>query len=155
MKGNKQEEKKEELTTKVIEIKRVSKKTKGGNQIGFTALVAVGDHQGRLGVALAKAKDVSSAIRKAARRAEKILITIPLRGQEKTLPYPLTTKFKATRLLLKPAPLGTGLIAGGAARSILEVSGLENIVVKIFGSRRKTTVAYAVFKVLQQLSQKA
>ncbi len=141
------------LKTKVIEIKRVSKKTKGGNQIGFTALVAVGDENGGLGVALAKAKDVSSAIRKAVRRAEKLLVHLPLQGEEKTIPHALEIKYKATRLLLKPAPAGTGIIAGGAVRTTLEVSGVENMVAKIFGSRNRTAVAYAVFKAFQELAK--
>ncbi len=140
------------LKTKVVEIKRVSKKTKGGNQIGFTALVAVGDENGSLGVGLARAKDVSSAIRKAIKQAEKLIIHLPLQGKEKTIPHPLEVKFKSTRLLLKPSPMGTGIIAGGAVRSTLDVSGVENIVAKVFGSRNRTTVAYAILKAFKLLA---
>jgi len=138
--------------SKVIKIKRVSKKTKGGNQIGFTALVAVGDGAGKLGVALAKAKDVGSAIRKAMHKAEKIMVKIALDSDIKTIPYPLEIKFKATKLMLKPARAGTGLIAGGAARSTLEVSGVANVVAKILGSRNQTSVAYAVFEAFKQFA---
>jgi len=122
----------------------LSKKTKGGNQIGFTALVALGDGAGKLGVALAKAKDVGSAIRKASRKAEKSMVKIPLTEKSKTIPYQLRIKFEATELLLRPAREGTGLIAGGAARSMLDVSGVKNVVAKILGSRNPTPVAYAV-----------
>ena len=140
------------LKTKVIEIKRVSKKTKGGNQIGFTALVAVGDGNGKLGIGLAKAKDVSSAIHKAIRRAEKLVVSLSLRGEEKTIPHPLLVKYKATQLLLKPAPVGTGVIAGGAVRSTLDVSGVENVVAKVIGSRNRAAVAHAILKAFKLLA---
>ncbi len=136
----------------MIEIKRVSKKTKGGNQIGFTALVAVGDGNGKLGIGLAKAKDVSSAIHKAIRRAEKLVVSLSLRGEEKTIPHPLLVKYKATQLLLKPAPVGTGVIAGGAVRSTLDVSGVENVVAKVIGSRNRAAVAHAILKAFKLLA---
>ncbi len=141
------------LETKVIQIKRVSNKNKGGNQIGFTALVAVGDGKGSVGMSLARAKDVGSAIRKAERRAKKRLVKVVFRGEDdKTIPKTVKVKYKASQILLKPAPRGTGLITGGPIRIISQLAGLDNLVAKIFGSRNKTTVVYAVEKALLQLS---
>ncbi len=145
---NNQEEK--EIESRVIEIKRVSKKTKGGNQISFTALVVVGDRQGGLGIALTKAKDVQGAILKGEKKAKKTMIKIVFDPEKKTIPYPAEVKYKASRILLKPAKGGTGLIAGGPIRIMAELAGIENMVAKIFGSRNKTAVVYATFNAFLQ-----
>ncbi len=138
----------------VIEIKRVSKKTKGGNQISFTALVVVGDGEGQVGVALGKAKDVASAIRKGARLAKKNLIKVPLKGT--TIPHPIEHRFKAAHILLKPARPGSGLIAGGPVRVVASAAGIKDLVAKILGSRNKavnTWAAYEALKLLKPLGE--
>jgi len=136
---------------KVIQINRVSKKTKGGNKRGFTALVVVGDKKGRIGIALGKANDVLSAIKKGIRLAKKRLINIPLRGS--TIPHQIKVKFGAAQVLLKPAPAGTGVIAGGSVRAVVEAAGIQNIVSKILGSNNKVNNVYATFKALKSLKK--
>ena len=105
-----------EYEEKVIEIRRISKKTKGGNQIRFSALVVVGDKKGKVGVALSKATDVRNAIRKAMVYAKRRMIKVPLKAG--SIPFSVNTKFSAAKILLKPAPPGSGIIAGGAMRVI-------------------------------------
>ena len=138
-----------EFSEKIIEIKRVSKKTQGGNQFSFTALVAVGDKKGRVGIALGKGIDVVSAIKKAINRAKKELITVPLKNG--TIPHEVFVKYGAARVLLKPAPPGAGLIAGGAVRDVLELSGVENISAKMLGSNNKLLNARATIEALKKL----
>lgn len=138
-----------EFEEKVIQINRVSKKTKGGNKLGFTALVVVGDKKGKVGVALGKANDVLSAIKKGIRLAKKNLIIIPLK--DRTIPHETIKKFGAAKILLKPAPLGTGVIAGGSVRAVVEAAGIQNIVSKILGCNNKITNVYATFHALKDL----
>jgi len=138
-----------EWLEKVIEIKRTSKKTKGGNQIGFTALVVVGNGRGKVGFALGKAKDVASAIRKAMKKAKKEAVQIPL--EKGTIPFPVEVKFKAARVLLKPARPGKGLIAGSVVRTIATVAGIKDLTAKILGSPNKNANTQAVFKGFAQL----
>lgn len=140
-----------EFEEKVVQVNRVSKKTKGGNQIGFSVLVVVGDKKGRVGVALGKAPDVLSGIKKASRRAKKNLITVPLK--KTTIPYDIVVKFGAAKIMLKPAPPGSGIIAGGAIRKVLEVAGVQDISSKILGTRNPASNVYAVFKALKQLAK--
>lgn len=138
----------QEFDEKVIRISRVSKKTKGGNKMGFSALVVVGDRKGRVGVALGKAKDVSSAIKKGVRRGKKTLINVPL-VDNRTLPHELTIKYGAARLLVKPAPAGTGVIAGGSVRAVLELSGVRDVVAKSLGTNNKMSNVIAAFNALK------
>lgn len=140
-----------EFEEKVIQINRVSKKTKGGNKISFSALMVVGDKKGRVGVALGKAPDVRSAIRKGTRRAKKRLIKIPMR--ENTIPFPLQIKHGAAKILFKPAPPGTGILAGGPVRAVVEMAGVRDIVAKILGSSNKASNVYATFDALQQMKR--
>ncbi len=139
-----------EFDERVIRISRVSKKTKGGNKIGFTALVVVGDRKGRVGVALGKANDVLSAIKKGVRQAKKKLITIPL--EKGTIPHEIYLKDGAAKLLLKPAPKGTGVIAGGSIRAVLELAGVKNIVAKMMGTNNKLSNVNATFKSLKRIT---
>lgn len=138
----------QEFDEKVIRISRVSKKTKGGNNVSFTALVVVGDRKGRVGVALGRAKDVMNAIKKGAKRGKKTVITLPL-VDNRTIPYELTTKYGAARLLLKPAPAGTGVIAGGSVRAVLELAGVKDVVSKILGTNNKMSNVAATFEALK------
>ncbi|MDO8599918.1 MAG: 30S ribosomal protein S5 [bacterium] len=135
----------------VVQINRISKKTKGGNQIRFSALVVVGDRKGKVGAGLAKAPDVVSAIQKAITYAKKHLIAVPMKGT--TIPYQITVKVGAARILLKPAPIGSGIIAGGAVRSVLEAAGVRDVVAKMLGTNNKASNVYCVLEALRQLSE--
>ena len=135
----------EEWEERVVEIKRTSKKTKGGNRIGFTALVVVGDGKGKVGFALEKARDVASAIKKAMRKAKKNTIVVPLK-ENRTIPHQVEVKFKAARVMMKPGRKGTGLIAGSVVRTIAEVAGIEDLTAKILGTNNKYANVQAVFK---------
>jgi len=135
----------------VVQIKRVSKKTKGGNRIRFSALVVVGDKKGKVGVGLSKAPDVAGAIQKAIKKARGSLKTIPMR--DSTIPYFVEAKFSAARVLLKPAPAGSGLIAGGSIRVVLEAMGVRDAVGKIKGTKNKASNVYATLKALELISE--
>ncbi len=140
-----------EFEEKIIQVNRVSKKTKGGNQMGFSVLVVVGDRKGKVGVALGKGVDVLSSIKKAIRRAKKHLLQVPLDGQ--TIPFRIELKRGAAHIMLKPAPKGSGVIAGGAIRSVLEVSGIKDVVGKVMGSNNQANNAYATFQALEELNR--
>ncbi|KKR11592.1 MAG: Ribosomal protein S5, bacterial-type [Candidatus Woesebacteria bacterium GW2011_GWA1_39_21] len=139
-----------EFSETVIEIKRISKKTKGGNTIRFSALVVVGDKKGRVGLGLAKAGDVSGAIQKSIAAAKRKMFRAPLRGT--TLPYSVNEKFSAARVLIKPAPKGSGIIAGGAIRVVLEAVGVTDAVGKILGTKNKASNVYATLNALKKLA---
>lgn len=147
IKKDNQEEKK--LEEKILLIRRVSKKTPGGNYISFSALVAVGDRQGQVGIGLGRALEVPPAIQKAINYAKKHMIKVPL--FKKTLPHQIKIKYKAAKILLKPAPEGTGLKVGSVARLILDLAGVENASGKIIGSRNQIVNAYGVIKALTKL----
>lgn len=138
-----------EFEEKVIQIKRTSKKTKGGNTISFSALCVVGNKKGKVGVALGKAPDVASAIGKGMKRAKKVMITVPMKGS--TIPHMIEIKKGAAIVLLKPAPEGTGVRAGGAIRAVAEAAGIQNIVSKILGTRNKMSNALATIEGFKQL----
>ena len=139
----------EEFTDKVIQIKRVSKKTKGGNQISFTALVVTGDGKSRVGVGLGKAKNVADAIQKSIKKGRKALITIPL--HDGTISSSIKIKFKGALVLLRPGKKGSGIIAGGPVRSVAELAGIKDLVSKIIGSKNKTINVWATLKALSYL----
>lgn len=141
-----------EFEEKVIQVNRVSKKTKGGNKIGFSILVVVGNRKGKVGLALAKARDVVSGIKKAMRLAKKRVIEVPL--YKKTIPHEVLIKRGAAKVLLKPAPEGTGIIAGGAIRELADLAGVENLVAKVLGSDNKINNLYAAFEGLQSLKER-
>jgi small subunit ribosomal protein S5 len=136
---------------KVVQVNRVSKKTKGGNKMGFAVLMVVGDRQGRVGVGLGKAPDVLSAIRKGARRAKKRMLTVPMDGS--TIPFPIEVKDGASRIMLMPAPRGTGVIAGGPVRAVVEAAGIRDISSKILGTDNKASNVYTTFIALQKMRQ--
>src|SRR3970040_1037745 len=140
-----------EFEETVVQINRVSKKTKGGNQVRFSALVVVGDRKGKVGVGLSKATDVRSAITKAIAEAKRKFIAVPLRGR--TVPYSVNEKFSAARVLVKPAPPGSGIIAGGPMRVVLEAAGIRNAVGKILGTNNKAPNVYATLNALQTVAK--
>jgi small subunit ribosomal protein S5 len=137
---------------KVVQVNRVSKKTKGGNKIRFAALVVIGNRNGTVGVGLGKSADVASSIAKAVSVAKKHLIEVPIKND--TLPHSVRLKKGAAEILLKPAPAGTGIIAGGAIRSVVEVAGIRNISSKILGTTNKANNVHATFEALKLLSQR-
>jgi len=140
-----------EFSEKVIQVNRVSKKTAGGNKIGFSILMVVGDKKGRVGVGLGKAADVASAVRKAANYAKKHLISVPVVNT--TIPYQVRIKQGAAIVLLKPAPPGTGIRAGGSVRAVVEAAGISNIVSKILGTDNKASNVYATFSALKKFKK--
>ena len=149
---NKYEKPISEFTDKVVEIKRVSKKTKGGNQIHFTALVVTGDKKSRVGVGLGKAKSVADAIQKAIQKARKSMIEVKI--VDGTIKDSIKLKFKGAIVLLRPGKKGSGLIAGGPVRSVVELAGIKDIVSKIIGSKTKSLNVWATFKALTIMNQK-
>lgn len=138
-----------EFEEKIVQVNRVSKKTKGGNRIGFSVVVVVGDKKGRVGVGLGKAPEVSSAVAKGTNYAKKHLITVPLR--KTTIPHEVYIKVGAAKILLKPAPPGTGVIAGGAVRAVVRAAGIRDIVSKVLGTDNQASNVYATLEALKLL----
>lgn len=136
----------------VVQVNRVSKKNKGGNQMRFSCLVVIGDRKGRVGFGLGKAPDVRSSVNKATAYAKKHLINVPLRDL-RTLPFEQRVKFGAATVLIKPARPGTGIIAGGAVRVVLELAGVHDGVGKILGTKNKISNVYATLRALEQISE--
>lgn len=137
------------LNDKLIYINRVSKVVKGGKRLSFSALVAVGDGNGHVGVGLGKANEVPTAISKASADAKKNLIEVPFKNN--TIPHEITVKYGAAKVLLKPAFPGVGVIAGGSIRAVIESAGIKDIVTKSLGSANKTNTARATILALSQL----
>lgn len=138
---------------KIVQVNRVSKKTKGGNKIGFSVLVVVGDKKGKVGVGLGKAPDVSSAIRKGVSVAKKHLVEVPIING--TIPLEVRMKYGAAKILLKPAPKGSGVIAGGAVRSVVSAAGIQNISSKVLGTDNQASNVYATLEALKWLAKQA
>lgn len=138
-----------EFQEKIVQVSRVSKKTKGGNKIGFSVLVVVGDRKGRVGVGLGKAPEVQSAIKKAVTYAKKHLVTVPMKGT--TIPHPINIKVGAAKIMLRPASAGTGVIAGGAVRAVTEAAGIHDILSKVLGTSNKASNVYATIEAFRRL----
>lgn len=142
-----------EFEEQVVQINRVSKKTKGGNKVGFSALTVVGDRKGKVGVGLGKAPDVSSAIRKGISYAKRHFVEVPLVNG--TIPFRIDVKVGAAKIMLKPAPPGSGIIAGGTVRSVVSAAGIENISSKMLGTENKISNIYATLEALRRLNDQA
>lgn len=140
-----------EFQQSIVEIARVTRVMGGGKRLSFRACVVIGDRKGRVGLGVAKAKDVPMAVQKAVKQAEKKLIKVSLR--EGTISHEVNAKFGAARIILKPAPVGTGIISGGAVRTVLDLVGIENVVSKIFGTNNKINNIKATLSALAGLKK--
>lgn len=138
-----------QLIDKVVFINRVAKVVKGGRRFSFSAIVVVGDGNGRVGFGSGKAQEVPEAIRKGVEAAKKAMIDIPL--VEGTIPYTMEGVFGATKVFMRPAREGTGVIAGGAVRAVMEAAGVENILTKCYGSRNPHNMVRAVFEAFSRM----
>lgn len=138
---------------KVIEIKRVTRVVAGGKRMRFRALVVVGDKRGKVGMGLRKGTDVSEAVNKAVNAAKKNMVAVPL--QNETIPHRVHLKYKSSKILLLPAAPGTGIIAGGALRGVLELAGVKNILSKMQGSANKVNNVKAVFEAFGKMKSPA
>jgi len=137
---------------KIVQVNRVSKKTKGGNRIGFSVLAVVGDRKGKVGVGLGKAPDVAAAIKKGVAIARKHIIEVPIING--TIPFEYNIKLGAAKVLLKPAPPGSGVIAGGAVRSVVWAAGIQNISSKVLGTKNQASNVYAAIEALKRLAER-
>ena len=147
------ERKNSDYFSEIIALKRVAKVTAGAKRLRFTAVVVVGDKAGKVGLALAHGADAPEAIRKATQKATKKMIAVDIDPKRKTIPHRIEGKYKAARVLIKPARIGTGVVAGGAVRKVLEMAGYENIVAKRLGTANPIVNAYCTFWLLNNLRE--
>jgi small subunit ribosomal protein S5 len=138
-----------EFIEKLVRLNRVAKVVKGGRRFSFSALVVVGDRKGRVGIGFGKANDVSEAIRKSLEKAKRRVINVPIK--KTTIPHQVVGKFKGAKVLLKPAAPGTGIIAGGPVRAVMDVCGITDILSKSLGSKNSMNIVKAVVNALQSL----
>lgn len=146
---DRREEEREEFDERVVDIKRVAKVIKGGRRFAFRTVIIVGDNKGRIGIGIGKARAVPDSIRKAAERARRNMTTVALSGS--TIPYEVTARYGGAKVFLKPAAPGTGVIAGGGVRAVLEAVGITDILTKSQGSPNLLNVTMATLRALEQL----
>jgi small subunit ribosomal protein S5 len=144
-----QDQIKREFDQKVVEVKRVTRVVAGGKRMRFRALVVIGDKKGRVGVGLRKGTDVTEAVQKAVNAAKKTLVTVPIVNE--TIPHEIKMKYKSSTVFLKPARPGTGTIAGGAIRSVLDLVGVKNVLSKMLGSSNKVNNVMATYLALTSM----
>lgn len=140
---------KDHIEEKLVHVNRCSKVVKGGRKFSFSALIVVGNEDGKVGFGIAKANELADCIRKGGELARKNMIEFE--REETTIPHEVHVQYDGTRLLIKPAPEGTGVIAGSCVRTILELAGIKNVVAKLYGSNNKTNQVRATFKALKML----
>jgi small subunit ribosomal protein S5 len=150
--GRTREVVKREFEQKVVEIKRVTRVVAGGKRMRFRALVVIGDKKGKVGMGLRKGVDVAEAVNKAVNAAKKNMIIVPL--VDGTIPHQVSLKYKSSKILLLPASKGTGIIAGGALRSVLDLAGVHNVLSKMFGSSNNVNNVKAVFEAFKKMKSK-
>ncbi|MBM3209057.1 30S ribosomal protein S5 [Candidatus Shapirobacteria bacterium] len=139
----------EEFSEKVVQVNRVSKKTKGGRKMSFSVLTVVGNRQGKVGVGLGKAASVADAVKKGVNYAKKHLFAVPLKGT--TIPHEVLIRLGAAKIILRPAPPGSGIIAGKAVRAVAEAAGIRDISAKILGSENQMSNVYAAMEAFKRL----
>jgi small subunit ribosomal protein S5 len=147
--ANEEQQQVGELQEKLVQVNRVAKVVKGGRIFGFTALTVVGDGKGKVGFGRGKAREVPAAIQKAMDQARRNMITVDLDGH--TLQYPVRARHGASKVYMQPASEGTGIIAGGAMRAVLEIAGVQNVLAKCYGSTNPVNVVRATIKGLQNM----
>lgn len=148
--SSKKEKKESDLTEKVLYINRCSKVVKGGRKFSFSALILVGDGKGRVGYGFAKANELTDAIRKGGEAARKNMISCPMEGT--TIPHEITVQWDGAIVFLKPAPSGTGVIAGSKVRAVLELAGIEDVMARNLGATNPINQVKATFKAIENLS---
>lgn len=148
-KGEKKEKQESDLTEKVLHVNRCSKVVKGGRKFSFSAVILVGDGKGRVGYGFAKANELTDAIRKGGESARKNLVRVPMEGS--TIPHEITIHWDGATVLLKPAPAGTGVVAGSAVRAILELAGIKDVMAKNLGSSNPINQVKATFEAIESL----
>ena len=152
--GGRRPEEKKEFDQYILDLARVTRVTQGGKHMSFRTCVILGDRRGRVGFGIAKGKDVQLGVEKAVRQAKKHIITVPIVNE--TIPHQVYCKFKAAQVMLKPAPRGSGIIAGGAVRAVLELAGIPNVSSKILGkTKNKITITKATFEALSMFKKVA
>ncbi len=153
-KGGRRPEEKKEFDQYILDLARVTRVTQGGKHMSFRVCVIIGDRRGRVGYGLAKGVDVQGGVEKAVRQAKKRVITVPLMNE--TIPHMVYNKFKAAEVMLKPAPQGSGIIAGGAVRAVLDLAGIPNVSSKILGkTKNKISITKATYGALQKFKKVA
>ncbi len=153
-KRGRKETEKSEFDQYILDLARVTRVTKGGKHLSFRACVIIGDRHGRVGYGVAKGKDVQLGVEKAVNQAKKHIVKVSI--VKETIPHTVLSKFKAAKIMLKPAPKGSGIIAGGASRSVLELAGVPNVSAKILGkTKNKIAVVKATFAALQSFKRVA
>lgn len=151
-KSNREETERREFDQKIVEIKRVTRVTGGGKRMRFRALVVIGDHKGKVGMGLRKGNDVAESVNKAVNQAKKNMISLPLVND--TIPHEVKVKYKSSKLMMLPAKPGTGIIAGGAVRSVMDLAGVKNVISKMLGSNNKVNNVKAVFDAFKSMKSK-